>query len=79
MAHGLFYSVILIGFFASMIIHWIYRAYFDFLITLHTVEVLFLGVVGWYGFGPLVVVPLAMLWLLGIGVIYTMNQFAKVR
>ncbi|RRK11517.1 hypothetical protein D1831_02165 [Lactiplantibacillus garii] len=76
MVHGLFYGVLLAGFFGGLFVQWYYRAYLDLLLTVHSIEVLFLGIVGWYSFGPLVLGPLLALWLTGLGAIYVMNRFA---
>lgn len=76
MIHGFFYGVLFVGFLIGMAVEWYYRAYFDLLIMVHCIEMLFIGVLGWYSFGPLVLLPLAGLWLSGMGAIYVMNRFA---
>ncbi|WP_318765710.1 hypothetical protein [Lactiplantibacillus carotarum] len=76
MVHGVFYSVMLVGFCGGLLAQWYYRAYLYLLITVHSVEILFFGVLGWYSFGPLVLGPLLALWLMGVALIYVMNRFA---
>ena len=76
MAHGLFYSVLLISFLIGMGVQWCFREYLQLLVLGHSVEVLFMMVLGWYQFGIVVLVPVVLLWGIGIGAIYVMNRFA---
>ncbi|AVK60853.1 hypothetical protein C5Z25_03390 [Lactobacillus sp. CBA3605] len=74
---GLFYSSMLVIFLLGMVAQWYYRTYFEFLMLVHTVEILFMGVIGWYRLGPVIWLPLLGLWLLGAVAICVMHQFAK--
>jgi len=76
MVHGFFYGVILVVFALGLVGQWYYRAYRDLLLMVHSAEILFIGIVGWYSFGPLVLGPLFALWLSGLGLIFVMNRFA---
>ncbi|MDV0431430.1 hypothetical protein RXV91_11205 [Lactiplantibacillus sp. DA1] len=76
MIHGTFYGVILISFLIGISVQWYFREYLQLLILGHSIEVLFMVVLGWYQFGVLVLLPLLILWGFGLGVIYVMNQFA---
>lgn len=76
MIHGTFYGVILISFLIGISVQWCFREYLQLLILGHSIEVLFMVVLGWYQFGVLVLLPLLILWGIGLGVIYVMNQFA---
>lgn len=76
MVHGMFYAVLLGLFMAGIGLQWVYRAYFNLLIFVHSIEIMFLGVLSWYSFGNLVFLPLTGLWLVGMGSIYLMNRFA---
>ena len=76
MVHGMFYSVLGIGFLVSIGIKWFFRSYFQLLILVHSIEILFMTVVCWYQFGLLTLMPLTALWVIGMGVIYMMNRFA---
>lgn len=76
MIHGTFYGVILISFFINIVVQWYFREYLQLLVLGHSIEVLFMVVLGWYQFGMLVLVPLLVLWGIGLGAIYVMNRFA---
>ncbi|BDZ31469.1 hypothetical protein RA086_09650 [Lactiplantibacillus sp. WILCCON 0030] len=75
MVHSFFYSVMLILFLLGLLGQWVYRAYFQLLLMVHSIEILFMGVVGWYTFGPMIILPLLGLWLTGLVIIYMMNRF----
>ncbi|WEE35140.1 hypothetical protein [Lactiplantibacillus paraplantarum] len=76
MIHGTFYGVILISFLIGIGVQWYFREYLQLLVLGHSIEVLFMVVLGWYQFGMLVLLPLLILWGIGLGAIYVMNRFA---
>jgi len=75
MGHSLFYSVMLGLFLVGMLFQWQYRGYLQLLVMVHSIEILFMGVIGWYTFGALVLLPLVGLWLTGTLAIYVMIQY----
>lgn len=76
MGHSFFYSVMLVLFLMGMLLQWRYRGYLQLLLMVHSIEIGFMGLIGWYTFGVLVLLPLLGLWLVGTLVILTMNRFA---
>ena len=76
MAHYFFTSVMLVIFLMGMSVQWRYRGYLQLLVLVHSVEISFMGIIGWYSFGELVLLPLFGLWLLGTLAIFVMNQYA---
>ena len=76
MVHGMFYAVLLLVFLVSLVAQWLFREYFEFSLCLYSVEILFIGVLSWYGFGSLVFLPLLGLWLAGTGIIFMMHRLA---
>jgi len=76
MVHSFFYSVMLVLFLMGILVQWTYRAYFQLLVMLHSLEILFMGVIGLYTFGSLVLLQLLGLWLTGTLIIFVMNRFA---
>ncbi|WP_237756483.1 hypothetical protein [Lactiplantibacillus herbarum] len=70
----MFYGVMLMSYLTGTVVQWYYREYASLLVLLDSITILFMGILGWYRIGSLVLLPIAGLWCISVGTIYAMNR-----